>query len=542
MIQNVLIETNAASAQTAAASAQASKGDGLAGLFAALLQSLQGSVEGQAVDVSEATDAETQSAAGQAAETPAPEGDGASELASLLAGITAPVKGLETPASKVAASETKAAPSVLYADTGEVAPESAKVVTGVALPGRNGVSTPEGKAGSFSVAASVASAAVPAETADDAIVAAEAKAGSAPAVSEPRGAPQTTAAIATSPVAANAPPAPTIAVPVVEGPEIAVQAAAAPKAVNADVTETLAVKPETFTVAAAAASESDAGVEATVAAPVVRAASRVTRDAPESFVPTTNVDAEQAAEGAVQVKTATPARSEAALAESDVHAETPEPRVVLNEPRAALPANPRAETVPLTVTREALASLELPAAETVRAELTVQGKVSAPAIEGAALSVESKAPPELPEVRVQRVGDLVVQSIRQSGNGGERTIRVQLVPESLGEMRITIRTSGDEVNVLMAVKHAAARETLELHTHALRESLAAEGFEPGKVSVQVSTGSDSGPGGFGRFGETAGQAGRTGHAMSRSYQPQTGPDEQTQVTRRSSSSTLDVLA
>jgi hypothetical protein len=119
----------------------------------------------------------------------------------------------------------------------------------------------------------------------------------------------------------------------------------------------------------------------------------------------------------------------------------------------------------------------------------------------------------LPEVEVQRVGDFVLKSIRQS-EGGERTIRVQLVPESLGEVRIVIRQSGESLDVVLTARLTATREVLEQHVHALRDALAGDGFDSAKVSVQVSTNGDSGPpgSGFGRFGESGAHGGRGGHA------------------------------
>ena len=87
------------------------------------------------------------------------------------------------------------------------------------------------------------------------------------------------------------------------------------------------------------------------------------------------------------------------------------------------------------------------------------------------------------QVTLALVDKLALQSVRYLISHGEKTITVQLVPPSLGELRIEISTVKDTLNVSLISGNSAVRDVLQGHAPALREALARVGIEVVHVAV-----------------------------------------------------------
>lgn len=97
-----------------------------------------------------------------------------------------------------------------------------------------------------------------------------------------------------------------------------------------------------------------------------------------------------------------------------------------------------------------------------------------------------KAAPEVvatPRVPLADLQDTVVRQVKMSGVQQDRTLTIKLVPESLGEVQLQIKTSGGETTVHLVSANAAVRDTLESQVHLLRETLVREGIELHRVHV-----------------------------------------------------------
>ena len=88
-----------------------------------------------------------------------------------------------------------------------------------------------------------------------------------------------------------------------------------------------------------------------------------------------------------------------------------------------------------------------------------------------------------------------VKQIRYLVDRGAQTVRVRLIPESLGELRLEIRSAGDELSVRMLAANATVRDALETQVHGLREALAREGIQVHRVEVSTSMSQHTNTGG-----------------------------------------------
>lgn len=115
-------------------------------------------------------------------------------------------------------------------------------------------------------------------------------------------------------------------------------------------------------------------------------------------------------------------------------------------------------------------------------------------------SVKSAAPHRVSESRpaenapptIETIGEYAVRSVRYLARNGERTFTVRLEPESLGELRFDVTSSGSSVTVRLVSANPAVRELLETQTQALRDALAREGFAVARISVTPDSGSYTG--------------------------------------------------
>lgn len=106
------------------------------------------------------------------------------------------------------------------------------------------------------------------------------------------------------------------------------------------------------------------------------------------------------------------------------------------------------------------------------------------------------APPEEPPVAAQ-----VVERLRVIHREGRHQISLRLDPPELGALRIDAVLHNRELTLHIRAELAPAREALEQALPWLRESLAAQGIEAARVTVDL--GLDSAPRGFSREGSPA---------------------------------------
>ncbi len=95
-------------------------------------------------------------------------------------------------------------------------------------------------------------------------------------------------------------------------------------------------------------------------------------------------------------------------------------------------------------------------------------------------------------VSVRDLGDFTVRSVRYLSGRTDEVITVRLVPRSLGEMQVAVRSGGDGMEVVLTAATAAARDTIELQLGGLRDALARGGVDVTRVSVQTFTPSAGG--------------------------------------------------
>jgi flagellar hook-length control protein FliK len=88
------------------------------------------------------------------------------------------------------------------------------------------------------------------------------------------------------------------------------------------------------------------------------------------------------------------------------------------------------------------------------------------------------------ESKVDQFGDTAVKQIRYLKDGGEQSIKIRLVPRSLGEIQIQVRASMDSIEVVMTPSLAGAREAIEMQLAGLREKLSSEGVEITQITIQ----------------------------------------------------------
>ncbi len=93
----------------------------------------------------------------------------------------------------------------------------------------------------------------------------------------------------------------------------------------------------------------------------------------------------------------------------------------------------------------------------------------------------------------QGLRDATIRSVRYLVGHGEQSLRVRLVPASLGELHVTVTTSDDGgLNVHLTSAHHAVRETLDGQLSGLRDALARDGIDVGRITVSPHMGTDTG--------------------------------------------------
>jgi flagellar hook-length control protein FliK len=91
---------------------------------------------------------------------------------------------------------------------------------------------------------------------------------------------------------------------------------------------------------------------------------------------------------------------------------------------------------------------------------------------------------------LQALPENTLRGVRYLTANGEQTMRIRLVPESLGEMRLEVTSAKGEVNVKLTSANAAVREILQTHAPGLQTAIAQD--NAGTVRVTVTADVSSG--------------------------------------------------
>ncbi|MBM3288625.1 MAG: hypothetical protein FJY92_00595 [Candidatus Hydrogenedentes bacterium] len=84
---------------------------------------------------------------------------------------------------------------------------------------------------------------------------------------------------------------------------------------------------------------------------------------------------------------------------------------------------------------------------------------------------------------VQALPEQALRGARYLVSNGEQTMRIRLVPESLGEVRLEVTAANGEVSVKLASANAAVREILQTHAPGLQSAIAQDNAGAVRVTV-----------------------------------------------------------
>ena len=95
----------------------------------------------------------------------------------------------------------------------------------------------------------------------------------------------------------------------------------------------------------------------------------------------------------------------------------------------------------------------------------------------------TRSPIEAPVALREQVAHQIVRQVRHVVTGGEQTVAIKLVPESLGELHISVTSSKDVLEIVLTSSSRHVRQTLEQQLHALRETLIREGIDVTRATI-----------------------------------------------------------
>lgn len=84
---------------------------------------------------------------------------------------------------------------------------------------------------------------------------------------------------------------------------------------------------------------------------------------------------------------------------------------------------------------------------------------------------------------LQVLADYAVKSVRYLVSEGKETLRVRLVPDTLGELRVDVRTAHRELSVRLVSANPMVREVLKAQVPLLQESLNRDGLSVSAITV-----------------------------------------------------------
>lgn len=99
---------------------------------------------------------------------------------------------------------------------------------------------------------------------------------------------------------------------------------------------------------------------------------------------------------------------------------------------------------------------------------------------------------DVPVTTVRNVGEVTIRSIRHLVGSSEESVRIRLVPRSLGELNISVTTNGDGVDVVVLSSSKMVSDVLEEQMSGLKNILQKEGVEVSSMKVQTGSKFDMG--------------------------------------------------
>lgn len=134
-------------------------------------------------------------------------------------------------------------------------------------------------------------------------------------------------------------------------------------------------------------------------------------------------------------------------------------------------------------------------AEEVDQNVVGEIKQGAPAILAAG---QAKIPAALMKMTEESVMQQVTEKLNSVVRSGLNEVRVQLRPESLGEVTMRIRMEGDVVIAKIEVQNQQVKEIMDRNLSSLKDALAQHNITAGSFDVVVNNGNSRHQGGFGQ--------------------------------------------
>jgi flagellar hook-length control protein FliK len=92
---------------------------------------------------------------------------------------------------------------------------------------------------------------------------------------------------------------------------------------------------------------------------------------------------------------------------------------------------------------------------------------------------------------IQALPEQALRGARFLVNNTEQTMRIRLMPESLGEVRLEVVAAKGDVTVKLASANAAVREILQTHAPGLQHAIAQDNTGNVRVTVSADVGSSA---------------------------------------------------
>ena len=157
------------------------------------------------------------------------------------------------------------------------------------------------------------------------------------------------------------------------------------------------------------------------------------------------------------------------------------------------------------------------------------------AMELGGVRADTAAMPRIPLANLP--GELAGQ-IHLMQQEGAKTMRIRIVPENLGELRIEIHGTGDTLRVRMISANPAVRDALDSQMGDLKQALQKQGLSPDNVTVDAGPGRDDTP----QRREQSGQAPKLAAGTAPATNPAGRPDATAVEIPGAPSGTLNILA
>jgi flagellar hook-length control protein FliK len=90
---------------------------------------------------------------------------------------------------------------------------------------------------------------------------------------------------------------------------------------------------------------------------------------------------------------------------------------------------------------------------------------------------------QLPAETVRNVVNQVVKEAALQVRGETSEMRITLVPASLGEVKLSVRMEGGQMQAQIDVSHAAVKAALEVNMGQLKDALSSHGIEVQRLDV-----------------------------------------------------------